>query len=151
MAASSSFRSRRARHERGRRRSSAPGRPLVRHVQGALLDGPVVDILLERADRILGADGGRDCKRVLTDAEIDLLLAGRGGDRVMAIPKAKTREALNLLSPDILRLGPHLHAQFKAELAELREDDMLGMVALFEKWSDMLSMYFRASVKKGHS
>jgi len=35
-----------------------------------------VDILLERADSILVADGGRDCMRVLTDAEIDLLLAG---------------------------------------------------------------------------
>ena len=49
---------------------------LVRHVQGALPDGPVVDILLERAHCILAADGGRACKRVLTDAEIDLLLAG---------------------------------------------------------------------------
>ena len=49
---------------------------LVRHVRGASHDGPVVDILLERADRILAKDGGRDCKRVLTDAEIDLLLAG---------------------------------------------------------------------------
>jgi len=35
-----------------------------------------VEILLERADRILAADGGRNCKRVLTDAELDLLLAG---------------------------------------------------------------------------
>ena len=69
----------------------------------------------------------------------------------MTIPKATTREALNLLSPHILRLGPHLHAQFKAELAELREDDMLGLVALFEKWNGMLSMYFRATLKKGHS
>jgi len=51
----------------------------------------------------------------------------------------------------ILRLGPHLHVQFKADLAELREDDMLGLVALFEKWNDMLSMYFRATLKKGHS
>jgi len=49
---------------------------LVRHVQGALPDGPVVNILLERADRILARDGGRDCKRVLTDEEVDLLLAG---------------------------------------------------------------------------
>ncbi len=49
---------------------------LVRLVQGGLPDGPVVDILLERADRILAADGGRNCKRVLTEAEIDLLLAG---------------------------------------------------------------------------
>jgi hypothetical protein len=49
---------------------------LVRHVQGALPDGPVVDILLKRADRILAKDGGRDCKRVLTDAEVDLVLAG---------------------------------------------------------------------------
>ena len=74
-----------------------------------------------------------------------------GGDRVMAIPKAITREALNLLSPDILRVAPHLHAQFKAELAELREDDVHGMVALFEKWNDMLTRYFRESVKKGRS
>jgi hypothetical protein len=49
---------------------------LVRHVRGTSPEGPVVDILLERADRILAADGGRACKRVLTDAEIDLLLAG---------------------------------------------------------------------------
>ena len=49
---------------------------LVRLVQGALPDGPVVEILLERADRILAKDGGRDCKRALTDVEIDLLLAG---------------------------------------------------------------------------
>ena len=49
---------------------------LVRLVQGGLPNGPVVEILLERADRILAADGGRDCKRVLTDAEMDLLLAG---------------------------------------------------------------------------
>jgi hypothetical protein len=38
-----------------------------------------VEILLERADRILAADGGRDCKRALTDAAIDLLLAGDQG------------------------------------------------------------------------
>jgi len=49
---------------------------LVRHVRGASPNGSVVDILLERADRILAKDGGRDCKRMLTDAEIDLLLAG---------------------------------------------------------------------------
>ena len=49
---------------------------LVRHVRGASPDGPVVDILLERAERILAKDGGRDCRRVLTDAEIDLLLSG---------------------------------------------------------------------------
>ena len=49
---------------------------LVCHVRGASPNGSVVDILLERADRILAKDGGRDCKRVLTDAEIDLLLAG---------------------------------------------------------------------------
>ncbi|HME68799.1 MAG TPA: hypothetical protein VKM54_02920, partial [Myxococcota bacterium] len=49
---------------------------LVRHVPGASRDGPVVEILLERADRILAKDGSRDCKRVLIDAEIDLLLAG---------------------------------------------------------------------------
>ena len=70
----------------------------------------------------------------------------------MAIPrKATAREALSLLSPHILRLGPRLHAQFKAELAELRENDMHGVVALFEKWNDVLSMYFRATLKKGHS
>jgi hypothetical protein len=46
---------------------------LLRHV-GDSQDGPLVEILLERADRILAADGGRDCKRVLTDAEIDQLL-----------------------------------------------------------------------------
>ncbi|HTF32103.1 MAG TPA: hypothetical protein VK714_00195 [Myxococcota bacterium] len=50
---------------------------LVRLVQGGLPNGPVVEILLERADRILAADGGRDCKRVLTDAEIDLFACGR--------------------------------------------------------------------------
>ena len=49
---------------------------LVRHVRGVSPNGSVVDILLDRADRILAADGGRDCKRVLTDGEIDLLLAG---------------------------------------------------------------------------
>ena len=50
---------------------------LVRHVRGSSHeDGPIVDILLERADRILAADGGRDCKRALTNAEVDLLLAG---------------------------------------------------------------------------
>jgi hypothetical protein len=76
---------------------------------------------------------------------------GVGGDRVMAIPKVITREALNLLAPQILRLGPRLHAQFKAELAELREDDIPGVVALFEKWNDMLSMYMRGSLKKGRS
>ena len=52
---------------------------LVRHVRGSSPDGPVVEILLERADRILAADGGRDCKRALTDAAIDLLLAGDQG------------------------------------------------------------------------
>ena len=49
---------------------------LVRHVRGTSPNGSVVDILLERADRILATDGGRDCKGVLTDAEIDLLFAG---------------------------------------------------------------------------
>lgn len=50
---------------------------LVRHVRGSLHEnGPIVDILLERADRILAKDGGRRCKRVLTDGEIALLLAG---------------------------------------------------------------------------
>ena len=52
---------------------------LVRHVRGSSHEnGPIVDILLERADRILAKDGGRHCRRVLTDAEIDLLLAGDG-------------------------------------------------------------------------
>ncbi len=42
---------------------------VVRHVRGSSQEnGPVVDILLERADRILAADGGRNCKRPLTDA-----------------------------------------------------------------------------------
>ena len=39
-------------------------------------DGPLAEILRERADHILPVESGRDCKRVLTDAEIDLLLAG---------------------------------------------------------------------------
>ena len=39
-------------------------------------DGPLAEILRERADRTLAVDGGRECKRVLTDEEIDLLLAG---------------------------------------------------------------------------
>ena len=39
-------------------------------------DGVLVEILLKRADHILAPDGGRDCARVLTDLEIDLLLAG---------------------------------------------------------------------------
>ena len=37
---------------------------------------PCVGILLDRADRILAKDGGRNCKRVLKHAEVDLLLAG---------------------------------------------------------------------------
>ncbi len=50
---------------------------LVRHVRTSSEEnGPVVEILLGRADRVLAKDGGRNCKRVLTDAEIDLLLAG---------------------------------------------------------------------------
>jgi hypothetical protein len=49
---------------------------IVRTVGGSPFDPDLVEIFLERADRILAADGGRDCKRVLTDAEIDLLLAG---------------------------------------------------------------------------
>ncbi|HTF34953.1 MAG TPA: hypothetical protein VK714_14820 [Myxococcota bacterium] len=49
---------------------------LVRHLRGVSQDGVLVDILLERADHILAADGGRECTRVLTDVEIDLLLAG---------------------------------------------------------------------------
>jgi len=38
--------------------------------------GPLAEIILERADRILAKDGGRECKRRLTDEEVDLLLAG---------------------------------------------------------------------------
>ena len=38
--------------------------------------GPLVGILLERADRVLAKEGGRTCERPLTDVEIDLLLAG---------------------------------------------------------------------------
>ncbi|HME69986.1 MAG TPA: hypothetical protein VKM54_08970 [Myxococcota bacterium] len=49
---------------------------LVRTVGGSPFDADLAEILLERADRVLAADGGRNCKRVLTDAEIDLLLAG---------------------------------------------------------------------------
>jgi hypothetical protein len=51
---------------------------LVRHVRSSSNEnGPILDILLERADRILAKDGGRKCKRVLlTDEEVDLLLAG---------------------------------------------------------------------------
>jgi len=50
---------------------------LVRHVRGSSNEnGPIVDILLERADRMLAKDGGRKCKRVLTDEEVDLPLAG---------------------------------------------------------------------------
>jgi len=49
---------------------------LVRTVGGLPFDVQLVEILLERADRMLAADGGRNCQRVLTDAEIDLLLAG---------------------------------------------------------------------------
>ena len=49
---------------------------LVRTVGGVPFDAHLVEILLERADRILAKDGGRYCKRALSDAEIDLLLAG---------------------------------------------------------------------------
>ena len=35
---------------------------LVRHIRGASHDGILVEIL-ERADRILAADGGRECTR----------------------------------------------------------------------------------------
>lgn len=49
---------------------------LVHHVRGPSRDGAVVEILLERADRVLATDGGRDCDRPLTGAEVDLLLAG---------------------------------------------------------------------------
>lgn len=49
---------------------------LVRTVGGIPFDARLAEILLERADRILAADGGRACKRALTDTEIDLMLAG---------------------------------------------------------------------------
>jgi hypothetical protein len=50
---------------------------LVRHVRSSSEeDGPIAEILLERADRVLAADGGRYCKRVLNGVEIDGLLAG---------------------------------------------------------------------------
>jgi hypothetical protein len=39
-------------------------------------DGPLAEIIRERADHILAKDGGRQCERPLTDAEIDSLLAG---------------------------------------------------------------------------
>lgn len=39
---------------------------------------PLVEFLLERADRIPAADSGRECTRALTDAEVNLLLAGDG-------------------------------------------------------------------------
>ena len=68
---------------------------LVRHVRGASPNGAVVDILLERADHILAADGGRDCKRVLTDAEVDLLLAGDQPQRC----------GMRLIRPDLARGG----------------------------------------------
>jgi len=60
---------------------------LVRHVRGALPDGPVVDILLERADRIVAADGGRACRRVQTNGEIDLLLAGDQPEDAAAVER----------------------------------------------------------------
>ena len=47
---------------------------LVRIVGGVPFDGKLVEILLERADRALAGDGGRDCKRALTEAEVDILL-----------------------------------------------------------------------------
>jgi len=37
-------------------------------------NGPLAEILRERADRILAKDGGRLCERLFTDAEIDLPL-----------------------------------------------------------------------------
>lgn len=49
---------------------------LVYHVQGPSCDSAVVEILLERAARMLATDGGRDCEHRLTGAEVDLLLAG---------------------------------------------------------------------------
>ncbi|HME72360.1 MAG TPA: hypothetical protein VKM54_21210 [Myxococcota bacterium] len=60
-------------------KAAAKGRrlsDLVRIVGSASFDTHLAEILLERADRILTADGGRECTRVLTDVEIDLLLAG---------------------------------------------------------------------------
>jgi hypothetical protein len=47
---------------------------LVREI--ARGDDALAEILWERADRILAKDCGRECNRALTDAEIDLLLAG---------------------------------------------------------------------------
>jgi len=56
---------------------------LVDAVGGFPGDTELVEILLRRADRLLAMDSGRDCQRVLTDAEIDSLLTGddpkRGG------------------------------------------------------------------------
>jgi len=49
---------------------------LVRTVGGVPFDAYLAEMLLERADRILAKDGRRDCKRVLIDEEIDVLLAG---------------------------------------------------------------------------
>ena len=48
---------------------------IVRSVGGVPFDAHLAEILLERADRVLAADGGRGCERVLTEVEIDRLLA----------------------------------------------------------------------------
>ena len=52
---------------------------LVRHVRGSSHMALSLTSCLSAPTafwRPMAADGGRDCKRVLTDAEIDLLLAG---------------------------------------------------------------------------
>jgi hypothetical protein len=40
----------------------------------------VAGLLLARASRVLAADGGLHCRRVLTDGEVGLLLGGAAGD-----------------------------------------------------------------------
>ena len=50
--------------------------PTGKEVAGLLPDdGLLAEIILERADRILTKDGGRQCERPLTHAEIDSLPA----------------------------------------------------------------------------
>jgi hypothetical protein len=56
---------------------------LVHTVGGDPFDAHLVEILLERADHILAKDGGRHCKRAVTEAEIDVLLAGDEPKEVM--------------------------------------------------------------------
>jgi len=69
----------------------------------------------------------------------------RGGreDRAAAVVRVVGRSAI---------VHPHTpEGSVSHGLAELREDDLHGMVALFEKWNDMLTRYFRESLKKGQS